>query len=86
MKTSDITKELVGKRVSCITIGMKGEGTIVGIVEDHDPATGKLCSKGVKIKLDNPVQWGDDLYDINESTARIFDEKGNLQYTELINQ
>jgi hypothetical protein len=84
MKTSDITKELVGKRVKCITIGEKCEGTIIDIVEEHDPVTGKLCSKGVKIKLDKPVQWGDDLYDVNESTARVSDEQGNLQYTELI--
>lgn len=84
MKTSDITKELVGKRVKCITIGDKSEGTIIDILEEHDPVTGKLCSKGVKIKLDHPVQWGDDLYNVNESTARVSDEKGNLQYTELI--
>lgn len=84
MKTTDITKELVGKRVKCITIGQEGVGTIIGIIEDHDPVTHKLCSKGVKIKLDKPVQWGDDLYDINESTARVSDDKGNLQFTELI--
>lgn len=84
MKTTDINNELVGKRVKCITIGEKREGTIIDILEEHDPVTGKLCSKGVKIKLDKPVQWGDDLYHEADSMARVSDNFGNLSLTELI--
>lgn len=84
MKTKDIKPELVGKRVTCIAIGEKREGVITEIIEDHCPVTGVLTSKGVKIKLDKGVCWGDFTYTEVESTARIHDDWGNLMYTELI--
>ena len=84
MKTKDIKPELVGKRVNCIAIGEQSTGVITDIIEEHDPVTGHLCSKGVKIKLDKSVQWGEDEFTEITSTARVADNWGNLQYTELI--
>lgn len=84
MKITDINNELLGKRVKCITIGEKREGTIIDILEEKDPVTGKVCSKGLKIKLDKPVQWGGDSYPEAESMARVSDNFGNLNLTELI--
>ena len=86
MKTSQVNQTFVGKRVKGIFTGLEVTGTIIGIVEDHDPfSQGKpLCSKGVRIRLDEPVQWGEDLYKEYESTSRVHDDWGNLEYTELI--
>lgn len=84
MKTKDIKPELIGKRVKCIAIGLPMEGVITDIIEEHDPVTGHLCCKGVKIKLDKSVQWGEYEYTDIESTARVSDDWGNLQHTELI--
>lgn len=77
MRTEEVSNELVGKKVECVFTGMKVTGVITGIVEDE-------YSKGVAVKFDKPVQWGDDMYTNMESTARKKDEAGNLQYTKLI--
>lgn len=90
MKTSEVNQSLVGKRVKGIFIGLEVTGTIIGIVEDlsypwkPESKDNQVCAKGVRIKLDNPVQWGDFWYKEYESTARVFDDWGNLQHTELI--
>lgn len=86
MKTSEVNESLIGKRVSCVFTGMQTTGTIIGIVHDHDKWSSNrpLCSKGVRIKLDYPIQWGDDEYDEIESTSWLGDEYGNLSNTYLI--
>ena len=90
MKTADINDTLKGKKVKGIFTGLEVTGTIIGIVEylsyPWKPKSdeNKICSKGVRIKLDKPVQWCDDFYTEYESTARVADEWGNLEYTELI--
>lgn len=86
MKTSEVNESLIGKRVTCLITGMQSTGTIIGIVHDHDKyfQNSPLCSKGVKIKLDYPIQWGDDEYDEIESISRVLDEYGNLSNTHLI--
>lgn len=88
MKTSEINESLIGKRVSCVCIGVETTGTIIGIVEDYDDYSldRPLCSKGVKIELDYPIIWGDDEYYQYESTARVSDDWGNLSHTRLINE
>lgn len=77
MRTNEVSNEMVGKKVEVVFTGLKVTGVITGIVEDE-------YSKGVAVKLDKPVQWGDDMYTNMESTARKKDEAGNLQYTKLI--
>lgn len=85
MRTSEVTNALIGKRVKGVHGARPVTGTIIGIVEDK-------YSKGVRIKLDSPVffasgygvqhtEWEETEY---ESTARKFDDWGNLQHTELI--
>ena len=86
MKTSEVNESLIGKRVKCVFTGLETTGTIIGIVEVHDPRSKELCSKGVKIKLDCPIQWGDYEYNEFESTSRVHDYWGNLSYTQIINE
>lgn len=77
MTTAEVNKSLIGKKVKCIFTGLETTGTIEQIVENKH-------SKGVEIKFDRPVVWGDYAYEKYESTARKFDEFGNLQFTEII--
>ena len=88
MKTSEVNENLIGKRVSCICLGVETKGTIIGIVEYHSSYSPNkpLCSKGVKIELDYPIQWGDDEYTEYESTSRVSDDFGNLSHTHIINE
>jgi len=86
MKTKDIKPELVGKKVICLAIGEPRIGVVTEILEEHNPATGHLCSKGVLIKLDKSVFWGEHEYTEIYSTARISDDVGNLQHTELLEE
>lgn len=86
MQTSEVNESLIGKRASCVFTGIRAMGTIIGVVREYDELyPGRpLCSKGVKIKLDYPIQWGDDEYDEIESTSRVRDEVENLSKTHLI--
>lgn len=77
MKTSEVTKELVGKKVECVVTGLKVTGVVTGIIDEE-------YSKGVIIQLDTPVQWGDDLFTVHHSTSRKSDDFGNLSNTHLI--
>lgn len=92
MKVTELNSELIGKRVACIHGCCNRQGTIISLVEEKDPVTHKVCSKGVRIQLDEPVffssgygvqhtEWWE--HEFN-STARVFDGWGNLQYTNLI--
>lgn len=86
MNTKDVNNSLIGKRVKGKFTDITYEGTIIGILESRDPILGQVCTKGLKIQLDHPIQWGDDEYEVVESTARVIDDWGNLQHTELIPQ
>lgn len=91
MKTSEVNQSLVGKRIKGNLTGLEVTGTIVAIIEEcawpwrPKSEENQVCSKGVRIKLDKPVQWGDSTWTEYESTARVYDEFGNLQFTELLN-
>ncbi len=78
MKTTEITKDIIGKRVAGIFTAMSVTGTITEIWEDE-------YSKGVMIRLDHGVQWGEYTYTQYMSTARKSDGWGNLENTRLIN-
>ena len=86
MKTSEVNESLIGKRVACVITGMQTTGTIIGVVHDYDKLSPDRppCSKGVRIKLDYPTQWGDDEYDEIESISRVSDDLGDLSNTHLI--
>ena len=77
MKTSEVNESLIGKKVSGIFTAMEVTGTITAIVENK-------YTKGVRIKLDNGVNWGGEIYTEYESASRICDEFGNLKYTKVI--
>lgn len=77
MKTSEINSSLIGKKVECVFTGLKTTGTIINIIDEE-------YSKGVRIKFDEPINWGGDWYEEFESTARKSDEFGNLNHTKLI--
>lgn len=77
MKTTEVNSSLIGKRVKGIFTALEVTGSITAIYEDE-------YSKGVEIKLDKPVVWGDYTYYKYTSTARKYDDWGNLKYTELI--
>lgn len=77
MKTDEVTKELIGKKVSCVITGLETTGVVTGIIDNQ-------WTKGVIIKLDTPVQWGDDFFTEHHSTSRKSDDFGNLSHTHLI--
>lgn len=77
MKTTEVNESLVGKKVKGILTSLEVTGVITGIFENE-------YSKGVEIRLDNPVVWGDYTYENYTSTARKHDNWGNLQLTELV--
>lgn len=77
MKTTEVNDRLVGKKVKGVFTSLEVTGIITGIFENE-------YSKGVEIKLDKPVVWGDFTYKSYTSTARKCDDWGNLQLTELV--
>lgn len=78
MRTTEVNESLIGKRVAGVFTAMEVTGTVTGIVDDG-------FSKGVRIKLDNGVNWGNEIFHEYENTARVEDEWGNLKYTRIIN-
>lgn len=55
MKTTEVNKNLIGRRCECIFTGMM----VTGVIEDIDE---NKYSVNVKEHFDKPQQWGDDLY------------------------
>ena len=76
MTTKEINISLVGKKVSVMVTGLRVNGVITDIWEDD-------YASGVRVKHE-PVQWGEDYFTTLLSTARKFDNSGNLKYTKLI--
>lgn len=83
MKPEELTEALIGKRVRTISFGTSYVGTVVRIVEEHNPVDGQN-RKGLQIKLDYPIQWGENEYDTIYIYPRSKYDFGNLYHTELI--
>lgn len=77
MKIEEVSPSIIGRRVKGIFTAMAVTGTITEVSEDE-------YTVSVHIKLDKPVQWGDDKYTSYWSSSRKCDGWGNLQHTELI--
>lgn len=77
MKTSEVSDYLVGKKVEFNFTGLRSTGVVTEIVENK-------YSKGVKIKFDKPIVWGDCSYEENEFTARKWDDFGCLSHVQII--
>ena len=77
MKTTEVNETLIGKRCKCIFTGLMVTGTIEAINITRYTAE-------VKVRFDEPHQWGDDLYRYDWAHARLSDEFGSLHYLEII--
>ena len=54
MKTTEVNKELIGKRCECIFTGLM----VTGVIEDTEENEHTI---EVKVRFDRPHQWDDDL-------------------------
>ena len=72
MKTTEISKDLIGKRCECIFTGMM----VTGVIEDTEE---NEYSVNVKVRFDHPHQWGDDFYTEDWAWGRKSDEFGTLR-------
>lgn len=77
MKASEVNPSIIGRKVKGVFTATSVTGTITEVSEDE-------YTVSVKIALDKPVQWGDDVYTEYWSSARKSDDWGNLQHTELL--
>ena len=77
MKTTEVNKELIGRRCECIFTGLMVTGVIEDIQDDQH-------SIAVKVRFDHPHQWGDDLYNDVWAWGRKIDEFGTLHHLQLL--
>ena len=73
MKTTEISKDLIGRRCECIFTGMM----VTGVIEDTEE---NEYSVNVKVRFDHPHQWGDDFYTEDWAWGRKSDEFGTLHH------
>jgi hypothetical protein len=77
MKTTEVNNNIIGKRCKSIFTGLMVTGTIEDI--KITPHTAE-----VKVRFDEPHQWGNEEFISNWAYARLHDEFGSLQYLEII--
>ena len=77
MKTTEVNKNLIGRRCECIFTGLMVTGVIEDIQDDQH-------STAVKVRFDHPHQWGDDLYNDVWARGRKTDEFGTLHHLRLL--
>ena len=77
MKTTEVNKELIGRRCECIFTGLM----VTGVIEDIENSE---HSAAVKVRFDHPHQWGDDLYNDVWAWGRKIDEFGTLHHLQLL--
>ena len=77
MKTTEVNKELIGRRCECIFTGIM----VTGVIEDTEE---NEHTTGVKVRFDHPHQWGDELYNNVWAWGRKSDEFGTLHHLQLL--
>ncbi len=77
MKTTEVNKELIGRRCECIFTGLM----VTGVIEDTEENEHTI---EVKVRFDRPHQWGDDLYNDVWAWGRKIDEFGTLRHLQLL--
>ena len=77
MKTTEVNKELIGRRCECIFTGLM----VTGVIEDTEENEHTI---EVKVRFDHPHQWGDDLYNDVWAWGRKTDEFGTLHHLQLL--
>lgn len=77
MKAMDVNNEIIGKRCKCVFTGLMVTGTIEDIkISEH--------TAEVKVRYDEPHQWGNQLYEDGWAFARLSDDFGSLRHLEII--
>lgn len=77
MKTTEVNKNLIGRRYECISTRMMVTGVIEDIEENN-------YSVNVKVRFDEAKQWGDDLYTEDWAWGRKTAEFGTLYHLRLL--
>lgn len=78
MKTTEVNKELIGRRCVCIFTGLM----VIDVIEDTEE---NEHIKEVKVRFDRPHQWGDDLYNNDVwACGRKIGEFGTLRHLQLL--
>lgn len=77
MKTAEVNKDLIGRRCQCIFTGLMVTGVIENIEENK-------YSVNVKVRFDEPLQWGDDWYTEDWAWGRKMDDFGTLHHLRLL--
>ena len=77
MKTTEVNESIIGKRCKCIFTGLMVTGTIEEI------KIGKHTAE-VKVRYDEPHQWGNLEYEYGWAFGRVHDEFGSLRHLEII--
>ena len=77
MKSTEVNKNLIGRRCECILTGMM----VTGVIEDIEE---NKYSVNVKVHFDKPQQWGDDLYTEDWAWGCKTDEFGTLHHLRLL--
>jgi hypothetical protein len=77
MKTTEVNENIIGKRCKCIFTGLMVTGVIEGTTVTRHVAK-------VKVRFDEPHQWGNELYEYDWAHARLHDEFGSFHHLEII--
>lgn len=77
MKTNEVTKDLIGRRVEGITFGTKVTGIVTKVEENE-------YSVSVTFEFDKPFFWGDETYMSTTNWARKADEFGSLKHLRVL--
>ena len=77
MKTTEVNESIIGKRCKSIFTGLMVTGTI-------EETNITQYTAEVKVRFDEPHQWGNDTYECDWSHARLHDEFGSLHHLEII--
>lgn len=77
MKTTEVNESIIGKRCKCIFTGLMVTGTMEEI------KIGKHTAE-VKVRYDEPHQWGNLEYEYGWEFGRLHDEFGSLRHLEII--
>lgn len=77
MKSTEVNDSIIGKRCKCIFTGLM----VTGVIENINRAQ---YTAEVKVRFDEPHNWGGELYESDWSFARLHDEFGSLHHLEII--
>ena len=94
MKTSEINNGLIGKKVNGYFMEKNVTGTIIAIINDYadnhpkriaagEPAK-YLCTVGIRIKLDESINWAGFNWKEYEATESLENGRGNLKMVSML--